>query len=43
VASLPDEAEAKLEIFPNCGHFFDDKLDELKRIITEWMNVQLNR
>jgi hypothetical protein len=43
VSRLPIEAEAELEIIPNCGHFFDNKLDELKRIITEWVNVQLNR
>lgn len=36
VSRLPAEAEAKLEIIPDCGHFFEDKLDELKQIITEW-------
>jgi len=43
IQRLPPEAEAQLEVIPNCGHFFDGKLDELKRIITEWMNEQLKR
>lgn len=42
VSRLPKEAEAKLEVIPDCGHFFDDKLDELKRIITEWTLQKLS-
>ena len=43
VETLPPEAEAKLVVFENCGHFFDDKLDELKKAVTEWTREQINR
>jgi len=26
-----------LKIIKGAGHFFDDQLDELKRVITEWV------
>jgi hypothetical protein len=26
----------ELRIIKDAGHFFDDQLDELKRVITEW-------
>ena len=42
VSRLPSEAEAQLEVIPNCGHFFDDKLDDLKRVITDWVKEQLS-
>jgi uncharacterized protein len=32
-------APAKLEIIKGAGHFFDDQLDELKRVITEWVGA----
>lgn len=43
ISRLPAEAEAKLEVIPDCGHFFEGKLNELKRIITEWLTNQLNK
>ena len=30
-------APAKLEVIEGAGHFFDDQLDELKRVIREWL------
>lgn len=36
VSRLPAEAEAKLVIVENAGHFFEGRLDEMKRAITEW-------
>ncbi len=30
-------APVKLEIIKGAGHFFDDQLDQLKRVITEWI------
>ena len=39
VAKLP--APAQLEIIPGAGHFFDDQLNEVKRVIAEWMSAQL--
>jgi alpha/beta superfamily hydrolase len=35
-------ANVELHIIPNSGHFFDEHLDELKRIITDWTLRQLN-
>lgn len=35
-ASLPPEARVRLEIIPGAGHFFDEQLDELMRVITAW-------
>jgi alpha/beta superfamily hydrolase len=32
------KAPTKLKIIKGAGHFFDDQLDELKRVITEWMS-----
>ena len=32
------EAPAKLEVIKGAGHFFDDQLDELKRVIGEWVS-----
>ena len=36
VARLPPEAGARLEIVSQADHFFEGRLDELKRIITDW-------
>ncbi len=36
VASLPPEASARLVIVPGAGHFFDEQLDDLVRVIREW-------
>jgi alpha/beta superfamily hydrolase len=35
---LPTEAHAQLEIIENADHFFEGRLDELKRVITEFVN-----
>lgn len=40
VARLPREARARLEIISNADHFFEGRLDEMKRIITEWIKEQ---
>lgn len=36
VEELSAHTPAKLRIIKNAGHFFDEKLDELKAVITEW-------
>ncbi|MBD0372101.1 MAG: alpha/beta fold hydrolase [Pyrinomonadaceae bacterium] len=36
VSRLPMEAHAKLAVIPNADHFFEGRLDEMKRAITEW-------
>ena len=41
VAELEKNVPVRLVVIPGAGHFFDDKLDELKRVITEWTTEQL--
>lgn len=41
VASLPPEARAGLAVIENAGHFFEGRLDEMKRAITDWMNERM--
>lgn len=36
-ARLPPAARVRLEIIPGAGHFFDQQLDQLMRIVTEWV------
>jgi alpha/beta superfamily hydrolase len=43
VARLPREARAELVIVENAGHFFEGRLDELKRAITDWSERQARR
>lgn len=43
VESLPTQAQAKLVVLENCGHFFDTKLDELKKTITGWVTEQIKK
>ena len=40
VARLPTEARARLEIISDADHFFEGRLDEMKRVITEWIKEQ---
>ena len=35
-ADLEKNTTVRLVVVPGAGHFFDDSLDELKRVITEW-------
>lgn len=40
--SLTDRiVHAKVTIFSNCGHFFDDHLNELRETIREWIGSQI--
>ena len=34
------DAPVELKIIKGAGHFFDDQLDELKQVITEWAGAQ---
>jgi alpha/beta superfamily hydrolase len=36
IAAMPPEARARLVVIPGAGHFFDEQLDELVRVIREW-------
>ena len=40
VAKVAEHAPAELRVINGAGHFFDNQLDELKRVITEWMQPQ---
>jgi uncharacterized protein len=41
VAELEKTVPVRLVVIPGAGHFFDESLDELKRVITDWTNEQL--
>ena len=34
------QAPMELKVIKGAGHFFDDQLDDLKRVITEWLGVR---
>jgi hypothetical protein len=38
---LPPEAHVRLEVIPGAGHFFDEQLDELSRVIREWTEERM--
>jgi hypothetical protein len=38
VAKLPAEAHAQLQVIENADHFFEGRLDAMKRAITDWIN-----
>jgi alpha/beta superfamily hydrolase len=40
-ASLPAEAQARVEVISDADHFFEGRLDEMKRAITEWINERM--
>lgn len=43
VAKLPKEARARLEVVKDADHFFEGRLDEVKRVITEFATEFVNR
>lgn len=38
---LEENTPVKLVVIPGVGHFFDERLDELKRVIADWTTQQL--
>ncbi len=40
-AQLQEKADVELHVIKHSGHFFAGHLDELKQIITDWVNRQL--
>jgi alpha/beta superfamily hydrolase len=40
-ASLPPQSQAQVRIIENADHFFEGRLDEMKRVITEWIEERL--
>jgi len=41
VSRLPAEAQARVVVIHGAGHFFDDQLDELRRVIADWAGEML--
>jgi alpha/beta superfamily hydrolase len=40
-AELAQNTEVRLVVIPGSGHFFENRLDDLKRAITDWISEQL--
>lgn len=40
-ARLPAEAQVRVQIIPNAGHFFDEQLEELRRAVADWADEML--
>jgi len=40
-ARLPPEARARVEVIPGAGHFFDDQLEDLRRVVAAWATEML--
>jgi uncharacterized protein len=43
VAEVSKNTDAKLVVFENCGHFFDEHLNELRQAIYSWTTEQINK
>ncbi|HEV2765962.1 MAG TPA: alpha/beta fold hydrolase [Pyrinomonadaceae bacterium] len=42
--TLPPESQVRLHVVPGAGHFFDEQLEELTRVVREWAEgVAVNR
>jgi len=42
VDEVAKNTETELVIFPNCGHFFDEHLNELRDTIKNWTDTQIH-
>ena len=42
-SSVESVTDAELVMFDDCGHFFDDHLNELREAIREWVERKMNR
>ncbi len=40
--TVAQHSDVRLVVIPNTGHFFEGHLDDLKRIITDWVTEKLN-
>lgn len=41
-ARLPPEAQVRVQIIPDAGHFFDEQLEDLRRTVAEWAAEMLD-
>ena len=39
---IAQHTDAELKVFENCGHFFDEHLNELRETIRDWVEKQLS-
>ncbi|PYS79075.1 MAG: alpha/beta hydrolase [Acidobacteria bacterium] len=42
-ARLPTEAQVRVRIIPGAGHFFDEQLEELRRVVAGWAEEMLKQ
>ena len=42
VERVAQKTDAELVIFPNCGHFFDEHLNELRDTMGEWASRKIS-
>jgi alpha/beta superfamily hydrolase len=40
-ADLEKRTQVRLVVIPGAGHFFENRLDELKKAVTDWITQQL--
>jgi alpha/beta superfamily hydrolase len=40
---LAQYTDVKVKVFANCGHFFDEHLDELRETVSDWVTRQLDK
>ena len=43
VGKVSKKTETELVVFPNCGHFFDEHLNDLREAVTEWTIRQIGK
>ena len=43
VSEIPASTDAKLVVFENCGHFFDEHLTELRNTVSDWTIEQIDK
>ncbi|MEO7660559.1 MAG: alpha/beta fold hydrolase [Pyrinomonadaceae bacterium] len=43
VKSVSANTDTELVVFPDCGHFFDEHLNELREAVSEWTARQLSK
>jgi len=43
VSEIPASTDAKLVVFENCGHFFDEHLTELRKTVSDWTIEQIDK
>jgi hypothetical protein len=38
---IAQHSDAELKVFENCGHFFDDHLNDLRETVKDWITRQI--